>query len=691
MLVTKFILLFSNASIEITKKKYILNMRSISYKILLLLSFTLGYHVYAEGDNENKNICEYSDTHAFSKEENVKEFSESLNRVKDYLLRKSIQDENKSIKKREEDFETLTTLTRDVFEQGSFCNEAAEKDMLFNSYFIEQALLTRDHKGKAILDSFLEDKETISEELVTCINLITRNNWYTKADNLRRLELYEEEEGARNIKKIKDLYKTFKEDEYELVRLFSSEPAKDRYGIDNYNWFIDFTEKNLAIPTRFFTLKLLGVVIYALLLVIYIIFDREKGGEATIESLLKSVAKAIEEVYPKYSSLGLIAGILNYVIEITNYFLNLITLKYFDKIKTYILNFNIKNTIFTSIIVILSYQIDKLLFRPRNFNYKLFRKFHVISRYIKTAHSLYNICRNNKHLQLFLYNDLVNLRRFFETEDKDLKDLINTALNMSPYRIWLPHVKKIANFILRFDNSREKFLGTIFDFLVFKNYINTMQMKNNNNNMSQKWSTPTFINESMSLKFKNLYNIALKKGGIPTDIYFDKNNRGLFFRETTDYSEKKLQQALMLCFLCINGYGICPCEKAEVCVPDYFHYTPDMFTDSDINNSNLEKWTDVATIYFERIANIKNFYKKKKGKDSNPTFFNIMNETQENEKGKMFVNLILNILKDDYSFLYLINHNDDVHEIKSKYPKLACANKSLEGDEYKIEIVNDWL
>ena len=336
--------------------------------------------------------------------------------------------------------------------------------------------------------------------------------------------------------------------------------------------------------------------------------------------------------------------------------------------------------------------ISKLLFRPKNFNYKLFRKYHIISRYIKSAHSLYNICKNNKHLQVFLYNDLVNLRRFFETKDKDLKDLINTALNISPYRIWLPHVKKIANFILRFDNSREKFLGSIFDFLVFKNYINAQQMKNKNNNMSPRWSTPTFINENMSLKFKNLYNIALKKGGIPIDIYFDKNIRGLFFRETTDYSEKKLQQALMLCSLCINGYGICPCEKAEVCIPDYFHYTPDMFKGPDINNSNLEKWTDVATIYFERIANIKNFYKKKKGgEDSNPTFFNIMNETQENSKGKMFVNLILNILKDDYSFLYLINHNDDVHEIKSKYPKLACANKSLEGDEYKIEIVNDWL
>ena len=57
------------------------------------------------------------------------------------------------------------------------------------------------------------------------------------------------------------------------------------------------------------------------------------------------------------------------------------------------------------------------------------------------------------------------------------------------------------------------------------------------------------------------------------------------------------------------------------------------------------------TEYFERIANIKNFYKKKKGgKDSNPTFFNIMNETQENSKGKMFVNLILNILKDDFFY-----------------------------------------
>ncbi len=664
-------------------------MRCITCKILLLFFFTLRYNIYAEGDNENKNILEYSDTHAFSKEENVKEFSESLNRVKDYLLRKNIQDENKSIKKKEEDFETLTTLTRDVFEQGSFCNEAAEKDMLFNSYFIEQALLTRDHKGNCILDNLLENNETISEELVTCINLITRNNWYTKADNLRGLELYEKEEGGRNIKKIKDLYKIFKEDEYELIRLFSSEPAKDRYGIDNYNWFIDFTGENTVKKTRFFTLKLLGVVIVAILLMYEIDkFYKSYNDGINIKSLLTPNKNNIQNIRKNF---GHLFNIITDLLTIAIAFLNFITLKYLDKLKTYILSCSIKNTLFTLTIGICLFLISKLLFRPGNFNYKLFRKFHVISRYIKTAHSLYNICRNNKHLQVFLYNDLVNLRRFFETEDKDLKDLINTALNMSPYRINIFHVRRIANFILRFDKSREKFLGTIFDFLRFKNYINTLQMKNDNNNISPKWSTPTFINENMSLKFKNLYNIALKKGGIPTDIYFDKNNRGLFFRETTDYSEKKLQQALMLCFLCINGYGICPCEKAEVCVTDYFHYTPDMFTGPNINNSNLEKWIDVATIYFERIANIKNFYKKKKGKDSNPAFFNIMNETQENGKGKNVVNLILNILKDDYSFLYLINHNDDVHEIKSKYPKLACANKRLEGDEYKIEIVNDWL
>ena len=685
-------------------------MRCITYKILLLFSFTLGYHIYAESDNENKNICEYSDTHAFSKEENVKEFSESLKRVKDYLLRKSIQDENKSIKKKEEDFETLTTLTRDVFEHGSFCNEAAEKDMLFNSYFIEQALLTRDHKGKCSLDSLLEDNETISEELVTCINLITRNNWYTKSDNLRRLELYEEEEGARSIKKIKDLYKIFKEDEYELIRLFSSEPAKDRYGIDDYNWFIDFTAENTVKKTRFFTIKLflLSIVIGFLVYYIYKLIAGYDGyykesihkemGFYTMRNRFYKIVDGMIGPYQFTENIDF-KNILKAISSVSIKILSLYE-KENNRISTFFPNhFFLFKCVFyfsASIVGILTigiclFLISKLLFRPENFNYKLFRKFHIISRYIKTAHNLYNICRNNKHLQVFLYNDLVNLRRFFETEDKDLKDLINTALNMSPYRINIFHVKKIANFILRFDNSREKFLGSIFDFLVFKNYINAQQMKNNNNNMSPKWSTPTFINENMSLKFKNLYNIALKKGGIPTDIYFDKNNRGLFFRETKDYSEKKLQQALMLCFLCINGYGICPCEKAEVCVPDYFHYTPDRLTDPDINNSNLEKWIDVAKIYSERIANIKNFYKKKKGEDSNPTFFNIMNETQKNWKGKMVVNLILNILKDDYSFLYLINHSDDVHKIKSKYPKLACANKSLERDEYKIEIVNDWL
>ena len=645
-------------------------MRLNSYKILFLLPFTLGYDIYAENSEWNKDDVEYSNTHAFSKEENVKEFNESLNKVKDYLLRKSIQDENKSIKKKEEDFETLTTLIKDIFEQSSFGKETAEKDVLFNNYFIEQALLTRDHKGKAILDSFLEDNETISEELVSCVNLFTRNNWHSRADNLRRLELYEEEEGARNIKKINDLYKTFKEDEYELIKLFSSEPAKDRYGINDYNWFIDFTKGNLPRKTGLFKVKFLEPLI--IIISVVLIYLSKK--------ILPILGPKLTPIANKIKNLPILGQILTPIIS------KIISADQ-NNISFSITNFFNTHPLW-SILIIVCYlfRMDRLFLRPVNFNSKLFKKFHIISRYIKRAHSIYNICKENKHLQIFLYNDLVNLSKFFETEDKDLKDLINTAINISPYRI---NILRVANFILRFDNSRDKFHDIIFDFLIFKKYINALQMKNNNNNMSSKWSIPAFINENKSIKFKNLYNIALRKGEIPTDIYFDKNNRGLFFSTTNDYNEKKLQQALMLCFICINGYGICPCEKAEICMPEYIHYTPDIFTDTNINNNNLEKWINVATIYFERTSNIKKFYIKR-CKGSNTTFFNIMNEVQDNGmKSNRFVNIVLNVLKDESSFLYLINHNKDVHEIKNKYPKLPCANKYIEEDEDKNEIVND--
>ena len=474
--------------------------------------------------------------------------------------------------------------------------------------------------------------------LVTCINLITRNDWYTKADNLTRLTQYKEEEGARNIKKINDLYNTFQENEYELIRLFSSEPAKDRYGIDNYNWFIDFTKGNLAIATGLLKGKFFLAVIPVLLIAAYIFLRGMCNHNKELSFLKVFLEKKIVAI--------LIIGINLFLLSI-------------------------------------------LLFRPfGGFNYELFKKFYVISRHIKIAHSLYNICRKSKYLRIFLYNDLANLRSFFETEDKDLRDMINTAINSSPYRINFLDVKKIANFILRFDNSREKFHDLIFDFLGFKIYINTLQMNNSNNNMSPKWSTPTFINGNKSMKFKNLYNIALKKGGIPTDIYFDKNNKGLFFCETNDYSEGELQQALMLCLLFINGYGICPCEKAEICIPDYIHYTPDMFTDTDRNNNNLKKWISVATMSCERIRDVKSFYQKK-GKGYSPTFFNIMNEVQGNDmESKMFMDIILNILKDD-CFLYLIYHNKDVYEIKNKHPKLAYANKYIERDDNKNEVVNE--
>ena len=128
-------------------------MRFNTYKILFLWLLTVEYDIYAENSEKNENDVKYSHTHAFNKEDNIKEFKASFNKLKDYLLQKIIQDENKSNKKKEEEFETLTTLAKDIFEQSSFGKETAEKDMLFNCYFIEQVLLTPNYKGEVILDS----------------------------------------------------------------------------------------------------------------------------------------------------------------------------------------------------------------------------------------------------------------------------------------------------------------------------------------------------------------------------------------------------------------------------------------------------------------------------------------------------------------------------------------------------------
>lgn len=59
----------------------------------------------------------------------------------------------------------------------------------------------------------------------------------------------------------------------------------------------------------------------------------------------------------------------------------------------------------------------------------LFHKFYIITNLIKSAHKLYMLCKGNKNLKRFLNKDLANIQHIFETQDENMHDIIERAIN----------------------------------------------------------------------------------------------------------------------------------------------------------------------------------------------------------------------------------------------------------------------
>ncbi len=700
------------------------------YKFLLILLVVVAYNTYAENDVQSIDDIKYSETHIFSREENIKDFQEKFNKIEQHLLHRITQNKNKNEEEIKKDLETFETI-KTILKQSYLWKDICERDILFNNVILDKVLFGLDYKESVFIDDLFEKNEGSKiEELITSLSFITKNNWEEKVKNITEIYDYMAKHKTEN-EEIENAYKEFKKYENELIKIFTEKLACDRYDINNYNLFVDFYKRGTATRTPIITQKLFRTL-FAIVILIFIIKKAKNiiyeflkifnSGKYVCGNDLRGIFEKLlcEEKYKakeqEYKKLITNANIgyndkdpYNFIDEL-KFFITIFNSNKKSTMSVITKNmfqgwFNILYTIFH--FVLYYFALKFTIFCVKNSAYYLwmkqnnilFHKFYIITNFIKSAHKLYMLCSGDKNLKRFLNKDLTNIQHIFETQDENMHDIIERAINspekmstINPYNIY-----KVSSFIHKFDKLRKQFINVIVEFTSFKNYINALKDLNRKSSFGQ-WAIPSIVkNGEKEIRIHDLYNPMLNPAkNIGNDIYFYKNRQAILLFGTNGGGKTQLEQSLGAFFLFLNAYGICPCKKAKVCTIDYIHFLQDISTDITKNFSKFKNEIFSSLNFFYYKDKIEDYYKKYK-KGSKPLLFNITDELLEGtsfkESTKALRNYILNSLKDSDVFLIVAHHNPHLTKIAKNYPSLKCVNaymgynKTKNGLEYTYKLM----
>lgn len=211
----------------------------------------------------------YSETHIFSREENKKDFQEKFNKIEQHLLHRIIEDKNKNEEEIKEDIQTFETI-KTILKQSYLWEDICERDILFNNVIFDKVLFGLNHKENILIDDLFEKNESSrTEELISALSFITKNNWEEKVKNITEIANYMAKHKTES-EEIENAYKEFKKYEKELIKIFSEKLACDRYDINDYNLFIDFYKRGTATRTPIITQKLFRTLFVIVILIVII-------------------------------------------------------------------------------------------------------------------------------------------------------------------------------------------------------------------------------------------------------------------------------------------------------------------------------------------------------------------------------------------------------------------------------------
>lgn len=485
----------------------------------------------------------------------------------------------------------LNTLFYCIIEKSDFIDSARKATLPYDSSMIRNCLLAGTKHNNKLL-SRITDSKTQLGSIYTALNFLVEHNMKKQIKRMEALLEVLDDETLMNY------FKEMAYNEKEFVKLFSDNNTKRRYGISDYNIYIELADN---IFKRKKTNKIIYLVIGFVisLFVIWISLlhkykintEAVKAHNARQNTNINDLNNNINfQNQPPLSDEANFWDMMNYLksFENENSFLG-----YVGK---GIISFAVLGSVGTTLYILTN------LLSPSNFYSTLSHKFDVIKAYVESIIKVYNYVRNNKKLWPLFKNRFKACEMIFGKNPKLSKsqEEMLALLNIIPYKwkYWLQwgsaSAKYFCRFFLLFENNKSLFINPMMEVSNFESYLSSARLLKSSEKKKNKWSIVRIKDKSSHpfLKLDKVWAPVIDNDkAINNDIHFsedvnDKIRMAILFGMNAG-GKTTLIQSIASSLLLAHVYGICPAEKCTLTPFKKIFIVIDVTTDIEKNQSKF--------------------------------------------------------------------------------------------------------
>lgn len=582
-------------------------MLKLKYNLLLLFFFSLL--------NNNTNIAENSKLNTPTK---VDDFIERYKMVKDHFMTadnvtndeynrykiiekkireaKVVSKEERSlyekIKLKIEHSSILNTLFYCIIEKSDFIDDARKADLPYDSSMIRNCLLAGTKYNNKLLTR-ITDAKTQLGSIYTALNFLVEHNMKKQIKRMEALLEVIDDEVLMNY------FKEMAYNEKEFVKLFSDNNTKRRYGISDYNIYIELADNILKRKkTNKIIAFVIGFVISLLVIYISLLRKYDINTAAAEEQINIQNLKNLEQndnINPQIlnNTLGKRESfwtIMNHLTKLQN------NNSFLGNLGKGIILFSILGSVGTTLYILIN------LLSPSNFYSTLSHKFDVIKAYVESIIKVYNYVRNNKKLWPLFKNRFKACEMIFGKNpklSKAQKEML-ALINIIPYKwnYWLQwgsaRAKYFCRFFLLFENNKSLFINPMMEVSNFESYLCSARLLKSSDKKKNKWSIVRIKDKASHpfLKLDKVWAPVIDNDkAINNDIHFsedvnDKIRMAILFGMNAG-GKTTLIQSIASSLLLAHVYGISPAEKCTLTPFKKIFIVIDVTTDIEKNQSKF--------------------------------------------------------------------------------------------------------
>ena len=465
----------------------------------------------------------------------------------------------KSTKLKLEQTSILNTLFYCIIEKSNFIPEHINDDIPYDSEMFRNCLLQGFQYENKLLSRITNTKTQLGA-IMTALNFLRHHNIKQQKDKIQALL-----SSIEDVQKLETLFNTISECEKDFIKLFSNSDTKRRYGINDYNIYIEMANN---IIYRKKTGKLLKVLIicFFYMIVFYFTFIHSfsiKGLKiATHTCSNKQNFNILDKCTTEKGPL---------VPTQINTIQNMITLGKNKKTIMYL----IEGLIGVAHLGLLGYIIFSIkhLFNPSNFYNTLSQKFNNIKAYIESMYSIYNIIKNNPTLHNCFEQEMTSCAQLFDTEEGNMLngDVIRMIylLKVIPYDWSYWHewgrarAKYFCEFFYLFEHNKEFLINAIMEIANIEIYISIINLLIQEDTTGKVWSIVDISDSDKPfLQLEDVWAPIIDKNiAVANNVYFDTKKRFMLIYGMNAGGKTTFIQSIITSLLLSYAYGISPSRK----------------------------------------------------------------------------------------------------------------------------------